>query len=279
MARIRTIKPEFPQSESMGKVSREARLCFILLWTLADDAGRLRGNSKMLASLLYPYDDDAKKLIDKWLTELEGANCVLRYVVSGNCYIQIVAWTDHQKIEKPSASKIPAYSEVNDDSRTFENVREAYPPEGKGKDQGKDQGKDSAEDEASPPLLSIPLIGEIEFGITEPMVAEWGRAYPGVDVLQQLRQMRAWAQANPTKRKTHRGIASFVVRWLTKAQDQSGAIPNLRPAFADISRVTVPAKSGPDPTLAKLDADKLLTKPPSLETLERMAKLRQGAAA
>ena len=61
MARIRTIKPEFPHSESMGRVSREARLCFILLWTIADDAGRLRGNSRMLASLLYPYDDDAKK--------------------------------------------------------------------------------------------------------------------------------------------------------------------------------------------------------------------------
>ena len=60
MARIRTIKPEFPQSESMGRVSRDARLCFVMLWTIADDSGRLRGNSRMLASLLFPYDDDAK---------------------------------------------------------------------------------------------------------------------------------------------------------------------------------------------------------------------------
>ena len=45
MGRIRTIKPEFPQSESMGRVSRDARLTFILLWTMADDAGRLRSCS------------------------------------------------------------------------------------------------------------------------------------------------------------------------------------------------------------------------------------------
>ena len=106
MGRIRTIKPEFPQSESMGRVSREARYCFILLWTIADDAGRLRGNSRMLASLLYPYDDDAPALIDSWLLELECEGCILRYKPDGNTYIQIANWLNHQKIDRPSASKI-----------------------------------------------------------------------------------------------------------------------------------------------------------------------------
>lgn len=111
MARIRTIKPDFPQSESMGKVSRESRLCFILLFTVADDSGRLRGNSRMLASLLFPYDDDANKLIDGWLSELVGQNCIVRYLAEGSEYIQIVKWLKHQKIDKPSASKIPAFDE------------------------------------------------------------------------------------------------------------------------------------------------------------------------
>lgn len=35
MARIRSIKPEFPQSESIGKLSRDARPLFVLLWTIA----------------------------------------------------------------------------------------------------------------------------------------------------------------------------------------------------------------------------------------------------
>lgn len=122
MARIRTIKPDFPQSESMGKVSREARLTFILLFTVADDSGRLRGNSRMLASLLFPYDDDANKLIDGWLSELVGQNCILRYVAENSEYIQIVKWLNHQKIDKPSASKIPAFDEhsatIREDSRS-----------------------------------------------------------------------------------------------------------------------------------------------------------------
>ena len=42
MARIRTIKPDFPHSESMGRVSRDARLLFVMLFTIVDDEGRAR---------------------------------------------------------------------------------------------------------------------------------------------------------------------------------------------------------------------------------------------
>ena len=108
MARIRTIKPEFPQSESMGRVSRDARLLFIQLWTLADDEGRGRGASKMLSSLLFPYDDDAPTLIDGWINELEAEGCVVRYQIEGNTLFQICNWTSHQKIDKPGKSKFPA---------------------------------------------------------------------------------------------------------------------------------------------------------------------------
>jgi hypothetical protein len=111
MARIRTIKPEFPQSESMGNVSRDARLTFIMLWTLADDEGRLRGNSRMLASLLFPYDKDAGDLIDGWLDELEKEGCVARYKADRQSYVELPNWLIHQKIDKPSKSKIPPFAE------------------------------------------------------------------------------------------------------------------------------------------------------------------------
>lgn len=123
MGRIRSIKPEFPHSESMGRVSREARLLFILLWTLADDSGRLRGTSRMLASLLYPYDNDAAKHIDTWVADLEREGCVVRYTVDGSSYVQVCNWLKHQKIDKPSQSKIPPFVEgsrgIAEASRTF----------------------------------------------------------------------------------------------------------------------------------------------------------------
>ena len=120
MPRIRTIKPEFPQSESMGNVTRDARLLFIQLWTLADDSGRLRGASRMLASLLYPYDDDAPELIDEWLEELDREECIVRYKHETQTYIQICNWFSHQKIDKPSQSKVPPFDES---SRILANVR------------------------------------------------------------------------------------------------------------------------------------------------------------
>ena len=121
MARIRTIKPEFPQSESMGQCTRDARLTFLLLFTMSDDAGRLRANSRMLASLLFPYDDDAKKHIESWLGELEHVGCIQRYVVDGDSFLAINKWTSHQKIDKPTPSKIP---EPPESSRILANPRE-----------------------------------------------------------------------------------------------------------------------------------------------------------
>lgn len=134
MARIRTIKPEFAHSESMGRVSRDARLTFVLLWTIADDSGRLRGNSRMLASLLFPYDNDANISIDKWLGELQHENCIIQYINENNHYIQICNWLNHQRIDKPSPSKIPEFDEssrvIQESSRTV-----LVGMEGNGRDQ------------------------------------------------------------------------------------------------------------------------------------------------
>lgn len=117
MARIRTIKPELPQSETIGGLSRDARLLFIQLFTIADDAGRARAASRLLASLLYPYDDDATGLIDEWLSELEAKRVIRRYEVDGSQYLEIVKWLEHQKIDRPSASRLPAFVEGSSSAR------------------------------------------------------------------------------------------------------------------------------------------------------------------
>lgn len=137
MGRIRSIKPEFPQSESMGNVSRDARLLFIQLWTIADDSGRLRAASRMLASLLYPYDKDAGDLIDGWLDELDREKCIFRYKAEGQSYIEIANWLDHQKIDHPTPSKIPPFAKPRECSRKSREAsrligREGIGEEGKG---------------------------------------------------------------------------------------------------------------------------------------------------
>ncbi len=108
MARIRTIKPEFPQSESLARCSRDARLLFISLWTICDDAGRTRGASQVLASFLFPFDADARTHIDKWLSELEDTGHITRYAIGDTAYLQVNNWLKHQKIDRPTTSRIPA---------------------------------------------------------------------------------------------------------------------------------------------------------------------------
>ena len=125
MARIRTIKPEFPQSESMGRISRDARLLFVQIWTICDDEGKARANSRMLASLLFPYDEDASALMDGWLSELEREKCVVRYKIGVDSFIAVTNWISHQKIDRPSKSRISNPPTLAKKTRKIANPREA----------------------------------------------------------------------------------------------------------------------------------------------------------
>lgn len=157
MARIRTIKPEFPQSESMGRVSRDARLLFVMLWTICDDHGRTRAHSRMLASLLFPYDEDAGEGVKKWLEELEDEGCIRLYEVSGSQYLEVCNWKTHQRIDKPSKPQFPGVSdEAPEHSRVS---RERSSEEGKGKEgKGREQGISSSlrSEDLSAPLALTP---------------------------------------------------------------------------------------------------------------------------
>lgn len=84
-------------------------------------------------------------------------------------------------------------------------------------------GEDSAEPEAvSPPVISLPLNDGSVYPVSQEQCQEWAGLYPAVDVIQQLRNMVGWLTANPSRRKTKRGINAFVNRWLSKEQDKGG---------------------------------------------------------
>lgn len=109
MPRIRTIDPHFPRTPSLSRVSREARLFFILLWTLADDSGRLGLDHERLKDQLYPFDDDAPSLMPVWIGELESARCIELYRVDDVEYLRVRNWRQVQTcIQHPSRSRLPA---------------------------------------------------------------------------------------------------------------------------------------------------------------------------
>ena len=76
------------------------------------------------------------------------------------------------------------------------------------------------EKSSSPVVISIPLNDKTEYQITEADVAAWKDLYQAVDIMQELRKMKGWADANPSKRKTRNGIKRFINGWLSKEQDK-----------------------------------------------------------
>lgn len=104
--RIRTIKPEWLEDERMAELSSDARVMSIALLLLADDVGRGR-LGKATAARIFPTDPSR---FPGALAELCGW-FVLRYEVRGQHYFEIVNWTKHQRIDRPSKSLTPEPSE------------------------------------------------------------------------------------------------------------------------------------------------------------------------
>lgn len=105
--RIRTVKPEMRKDERYGRMTRDARELFNGMITIADDEGRFRALSSSLVDL-FPYDDDAPRLLKKWVAEIKDSGMVLFYIVEGVPYGAFRNWRRHQRINKPIPSELPA---------------------------------------------------------------------------------------------------------------------------------------------------------------------------
>lgn len=104
MARIRSLKPQIWQDEKVGQVSRDARLLFVGLITLADDEGRFRTLPSIVTGHVFPRDQDAPKRLRKWMDELSEAGLVQLY---GGEYGWLPTWGSHQRISHATASILP----------------------------------------------------------------------------------------------------------------------------------------------------------------------------
>lgn len=248
MARIRTIKPEFFRSEDIGQLTPLARLLFIGLWTMADREGRLMDRPRRISVELFPYDDDFD--VSPLLDELAGADLIRRYAAGGDgqkC-IQIQNFGKHQRPHpKEPPSEIPPEQEQRGRA-SREKKRPAVKRNGEqvsgrvdlGMDYGSGKGRegeDCAEtaEPSSPPAdppvpgLDFPVDGgdpEVPgsgtWHATEAVIRSLQAGFPSLDVMGECRKAKAWAEANPVKRKTAGGMRRFLVTWMSKEQNNGG---------------------------------------------------------
>ena len=238
MARKRMIDPSFWSDEKLGECTIQERFLFMGLVSNADDEGYGRANPKLLRSLIFPYDDLRTSDLEKWLSRLGGLKLVVLYTVDGQAYYYLPNFSKHQTINSVFPKPLP-----DDYGSTTVALREDYgsttgglPEDYRLKEEKRKEEEEKGKEELlpgappeppcqnQPPVITLTLNDKTEYPVTTEKYQEWAVLYPAVDIMQQLRSMRGWINANPAKRKTKSGIERFINGWLAKEQNKGGGI-------------------------------------------------------
>lgn len=131
---------------------------------------------------------------------------------------------------------------------------------------------------ANPPpdaVAEFPCQGRRQvWHLTAHQVADWQASYPGLSIEAECRKALAWLQANPRKKRTHSGMARFLVNWFNRATDRPSPAP-ARPVYAaKPATPTVTERMGNAKALEELFGQKVAPPPPATPTLE--LEVRRG---
>ena len=223
----RIIKESLCSSEKIASLSDFEFRLWVGLITQVDDAGRGGARPGIIKGRVFPFRERLSiKDIDAALQALAAKGCVSLYTVDGKPYFLFPGWVKHQRVrdckpkypEPPENLNLPqsaaSCGELPQSAALIQS--ESNPnPESNPKEY-------CAEPQAAgaPPVISLPLNDGTFFDVSENDRAKWSQLYPNVDVLQQLRNMAGWCDANPSKRKTRNGIKRFITSWLAREQDK-----------------------------------------------------------
>jgi len=120
------------QSGHFKRLNLRQRLLWTGVITLADDEGKLKGESAVLRAGIFPFDEEVSaKMVEQDLQTLQKEGLIERYTVAGDLYIRLVKWAKYQKPSHPAPSKIPDPPPVKNSGETLEPLpsRSGGPPD------------------------------------------------------------------------------------------------------------------------------------------------------
>lgn len=130
MARIRTVKPEFWSHPIMGKLDDATKCLAIALLNFADDYGYFMADPILVRNFCRPFDEDSTN-VRRGLETLEKIGWIsLKSSENHGTIGLVINFRSHQKIDRPSPSKIEKYFDstnprrILDDGSTLERNRE-----------------------------------------------------------------------------------------------------------------------------------------------------------
>lgn len=141
MARIRTIKPEFWKDEELSELPEITHLFAAALLNYADDEGYFNANPALIKAELFPLREPSRD-IHGMLSELSDIGYLRLFRGAKNkVYGLVVNFAKHQKVNRPSPSKIKALIDFTDDSVIIHGSLTAGKEQGTGNREWKGTGK------------------------------------------------------------------------------------------------------------------------------------------
>lgn len=135
MGRIRTIKPEFTQDEELSSLPAETHLFAAGLLCYSDDDGYFNAHHALVKAAIFPLRESSVSPRDM-LNQLAKIGFIrLGTTADGKHYGQVVKFTEHQRVNRPTPSKIKALAiQWGESVRTHGTLTEDSLPERKGKE-------------------------------------------------------------------------------------------------------------------------------------------------
>lgn len=222
MPRIRSIKPEFWGHPVMGMAEDSVKCLALALLNLADDEGYFLADPRLVRSFARPFDEDSTN-VRRALERLQKMGWIeVRNHPSHGEIGLIVNFLEHQKIDRPSPSKIKAY--FLDESST--NPRRPLDIGTGNREQGISEQPPPSESPATPPRKqvkkppvpsdSLPEIlgkGRVDGGDHWPGYWQLSAAWPETSNIRKKDSARAYVKAR--RDASHDCILSWA-EWTVK---------------------------------------------------------------
>lgn len=246
--RIRSIKPEFWRSDDIDALRIEDRLLFIGLWSYVDDGGIGVDKESSIAADLFAGDLDrdfheTSLRIHGGLKRLAEAGLITRYSVAGKRYLQVKTFADHQKINRPTPSKLPPPTSAD-----------APAPEPPPRNHGglsedslrarKEQGSRGAGEQGSPPTAGV--AAPPQPATAQQLIGDWldhcRKRPPGSVISQVGKSIKAMLEEGIDPTDIRGGLAAWAAKSLHPSTLPSvvNEVMNSRPQLRAVSNGTAP---------------------------------------
>jgi hypothetical protein len=160
MARIRTIKPEFWTHPILSRLDPHVRLLALAILNHADDHGYFMASPPIVQAACCPFTEDSLR-VHGWLTELSRAGWIsVKNHPTHGPIGYVVNFAKHQKVNRPSPSKIKSYYFTEDSVSPHGALTEpSLPEQGAG---NREQGAGEQGGAQPPPPPTADFMAEVQ---------------------------------------------------------------------------------------------------------------------